>query len=308
MIAALCPIRPEGKDNRYRVPSQHGKGHYLVNIDPKKGPEWQCSCADFEARKLPCKHVFAVQFALQRETNADGSTTVTKTLTLVEQTTLAAQTVAPRPTYKQNWPAYNAAQTTEKHRFQKLLHDLCQGVTEPPKTRQHDKGGRPPVPMADRVFAVAFKVFSTVSGRRFSCDMQDAEAKGYVSQAPHYNSIARFLESADLTPFLGNLIAESALPLRAVEVDFAVDSSGFASSRFVRWFDKKYGVVKEEHDWVKVHLMCGVKTNIVTAIQVGQQYSGDSPLCSRQFAEGGPDEPSAQDEPQDEEYSRGASD
>ena len=60
-------------------------------------------------------------------------------------------------------------------------------------------------------------------------------------------------------------------------MDFAVDSSGFASSKFVRWFDKKYGVVKEEHDWVKVHLMCGVKTNIVTAIQVGQQYSGDCP-------------------------------
>jgi hypothetical protein len=36
-------------------------------------------------------------------------------------------------------------------------------------------------------------------------------------------------------------------------------------SRFTRWFDHKYGEVREQHDWVKCHLMCGVKTNIVIA-------------------------------------------
>lgn len=277
IIAAICPIKPEGKDNRYRVPSQKGKGHYLVAIDRKKGSEFQCSCPDYEARKLPCKHVFAVQFVLQRETNADGSTTVTQTLTVVEREEKAAQTVAYRATYKQNWTAYNAAQTSEKHRFQVLLSELCKGLVEPARPHGGAKGGRPPVPLADRAFASAFKVYSTVSGRRFACDMQDAETKGYVSQAPHFNSISRFLESEDLTPVLGDLIRESALPLASIERDFAIDSSGFSSSKFVRWFDKKYGVVKEEHDWVKVHLMCGVKTNIVTAIQVGRQYSADSP-------------------------------
>ena len=277
IIAAICPIKPDGKDHRYRVPSQKGKAHYLVNIDPKKGPHWQCSCPDYEARKLPCKHVFAVQFVLQRDTNEDGSTTVTQTLTITEREGKAPQTVAFRATYKQDWPAYNTAQTSEKHRFQILLNDLCKGLVEPPKPHDGTKGGRPPVPLADRVFASAFKVYSTVSGRRFSCDMKDAQAKGYVKQAPHFNSISRYLESEELTPILGSLIRESALPLVSVERDFAVDSSGFSSSKFVRWFDKKYGIVKKEHDWVKVHLMCGVKTNIVTAIQVGRQYSGDSP-------------------------------
>ena len=37
---------------------------------------------------------------------------------------------------------------------------------------------------------------------------------------------------------------------------------------FHRWFDHKYGTERQEHDWVKVHLMCGVRTNIVTAVEI----------------------------------------
>ncbi|HWZ44478.1 MAG TPA: transposase [Candidatus Saccharimonadales bacterium] len=57
-----------------------------------------------------------------------------------------------------------------------------------------------------------------------------------------------------------------------------MDSSGFTASRFTRWFDVKYGKPRAEHHWVKVHLMCGVKTNIVTAVEVGEPFSGDSPF------------------------------
>jgi hypothetical protein len=64
----------------------------------------------------------------------------------------------------------------------------------------------------------------------------------------------------------------------AVEVDFAVDSSGFTSSRFVRWFDHKYGAVRQQHTWVKVHLMCGVKTNIVTAVEIRDKVASDTKL------------------------------
>jgi hypothetical protein len=40
------------------------------------------------------------------------------------------------------------------------------------------------------------------------------------------------------------LIATSALPLKSIEHDFAVDSSGFSTGQFMRWLDVKYG--KEE--------------------------------------------------------------
>jgi transposase len=74
------------------------------------------------------------------------------------------------------------------------------------------------------------------------------------------------------------LITQSSLPLKAIEVDFAVDSSGFTTSRFHRWYDHRYGQERQEHDWVKVHIMCGVKTNIVTAIEIHDRNASDARL------------------------------
>jgi len=47
----------------------------------------------------------------------------------------------------------------------------------------------------------------------------------------------------------------SALPLKAVETDFAVDSTGFSTSRFIKWFNKKYGQEVDNREWVKLHAM-----------------------------------------------------
>lgn len=64
-------------------------------------------------------------------------------------TTTITKTV--RITYKQDWPAYNAAQTNEKAHFQALLHDLCQGIEEPD---QHM--GRPRQSLRDMLFSTIF--------------------------------------------------------------------------------------------------------------------------------------------------------
>jgi transposase len=265
LIAATCKIVQ--KNGFWTVPSQTGNGSYRVCLAPAPFVP-QCTCPDYEERKQPCKHVHAVQYVIQREANPDGTETVTESVTLTSKTT------APRKTYKQNWNAYDQAQTKEKTHFQSLLCDLCHGIPEPP--RKPGKG-RKPIPLADLIFSVAFKVYSTVSARRFMCDLGDAASKGFIAKAPHFTAISDTLESPDLTPILRALIAESAKPLKSVEEDFAVDSSGFATSRFVRWFDHKYGCPRQEYDWVKVSVMTGVKTNVVTAVLVDEKKGGDCP-------------------------------
>ena len=160
-----------------------------------------------------------------------------------------------------NWTAYNASQVEEKRRFAELLADLCRGVPEPVQTF-----GRPRLPLSDVVFCAAFKVYSTVSARRCMGDLQDAHAKDYISKVPHYNSIFNYVEMPDLTPILEELVVESSLPLKAIESDFAVDSSGFGTSEIVRWQNARYG--QDRHHWIKVHLMVGVKTNVVTSVEI----------------------------------------
>jgi transposase len=132
--------------------------------------------------------------------------------------------------------------------------------------------------VADIIFSSCYKVYSTVSGRRFSTDLREAKARGYLSRLPHYNSVFRYLESEALTPYLYELITLSAKPLQSVESDFAVDASGFSTGQFMRWFDVKYGKQEDRRVWLKLHLTCGVKTNIVTAVQVSDGYAHDYPF------------------------------
>lgn len=260
-IAAMGAVKKTKDALIYYVTAQSKPGSYKVDLT---GDEPTCSCPDFELRCKPCKHVFAVAYTVVQQQNPDGSTTVTEEVTV---------TVAKRKTYPQVWPAYNAAQTSEQDKFQVLLADLCAGISEP-----EPKSGRPRLPLKDMIFSSTFKIYSTFSGRRFMSDLREAKERGYIGKAPHYNSIFRYLESDALTPILADLVVQSSLPLKSVETDFAVDSSGFTTSRFVRWFDVKYGKPRAEHHWVKVHLMCGVKTNVVTSVEIGKPFSGDSPF------------------------------
>jgi transposase len=231
------------------VPSQSDKGRYAVTIS-KEGKF--CTCPDFEERQQPCKHVYAVQYVLFRETTVapDGVETIRETASV-------------RVTYAQNWPQYNAAQTAEKETFCRLLRDLCSGIPEVEQQR-----GRPRLPIGDALFSATYKVYSTVSARRFMTDMREAESKGLVAHAPCYNSIFKVIESAEVTPIIQSLITTSSLPLRAVESDFAVDSTGFGLQRFYRHYTAKYGHEINMRDYIKVHAMIGVKTHIVTAATV----------------------------------------
>ena len=60
-------------------------------------------------------------------------------------------------------------------------------------------------------------------------------------------------------------------------MDFAVDSTGFATSKFEKWHDEKYGTVHARCEWVKAHVCVGVKTNVVTAAYIGDKNAADSP-------------------------------
>jgi hypothetical protein len=252
--------------NLYLVPSQSGKGKYKVDLEAGR-----CSCPDFDFTQAKCKHIYAAEFTVRRErktvteTKADGTvkTTTTETVTVK------------RKTYPQVWPAYNMAQTQEKAIFLYLLHQLCQGVGSP---AQYGRGQRR-LPLEDMIFAMAFKVYSTVSGRRFMTDLRDAHAKGYVENLPCYNSIFNYFESEMLTPYLQMLIEESALPLAAIEEDFAVDSSGLSTCRFIQWVHAKYSEphLIDKRTFIKIHICTGVKTNVVTAVEVTDAHAGDSP-------------------------------
>ena len=178
----------------------------------------------------------------------------------------------PRPTYPQDWTNYNLAQTNEKRLFLSLFKDLCETIPQPPQGR-----GRPRLPLADTVFATVFKIYSGFSARRFTTDIQAAVTDGLIDHAPHFNSTNRYLANPDLGPVLKSLIEASAAPLAAVESSFAIDSTGFSTCHYIRWFDHKWGKERSRKRFIKTHLVTGVKTNIVTAADAMAYESPDAP-------------------------------
>ena len=256
-IAALTPI--EKHRLGYRVPSQSNGGTYIV--DPDVGNPC-CSCADFDTRQQPCKHVYAVQIAIQREQAA------AETDKAVDEPMAFS--------FRQSWANYNAAQEHEEEHFARLLRALCDLIEQPPQAM-----GRPRLSLADTVFAAGLKVYGTKSMRRSMTDVRTAEESGMVDRAPSRTSTQRCMEDPALAPILRNLIETSSLPLKAIEHDFAADSSGFGSKSYVRWVDKKWGRSEgkevREAIWVKCHIMCGVTTNIITAVEVTANESADAP-------------------------------
>lgn len=254
-IAATKRITKKGR-NLWLVPSQSHAGTYVVDT---KGGKAKCSCPDHETRNNRCKHIIAVEITRKHVKLPDGTAVTTESV---------------RVTYTQDWHAYNLAQTHEKDRVTSLLQGLCDGVVRPERTG----AGRPRLPLGDVVFGSVMKVYSTVSGRRAASDLRTAQTDGLIEAAPHYNSISRYLEDASLTPLLSALVLESATPLADMEHDFAVDSSGFSTSTYARWFDKKWGRECRKNEYVKAHLISGVKTHVVTHAIVTGADVHDSPM------------------------------
>lgn len=261
VIAAMVKLS-RTKDG-WLVPSQTTASKSYI-VDPVAG---KCTCLDHQEAGYKCKHIHAVEITIKREINEDGSITETKSITFTE-----------KRKYTQNWEAYNESQRVEKARFQVLLHELCQGIQEPPVIKS--KPGVKPHTLKDSVFAMVWKVYTGFSTRRSSTDPAEAHEKGYTSRLIPGAKVCQFHENAAFTPILQQLIVESSLPLRAVESQFAIDSSGFSGCRFDRWVVEKHGqppVETRKHTWVKAHVCVGTKTQTVCAAVVLEKDSADCP-------------------------------
>ena len=238
----------------WKVPSQSGQGYYTVVLDGHGG---KCNCPDCQTRQAKCKHIFAVEFIITHEVDNMGNVTITKTV---------------RQTYSQDWSNYDKASIVQKSLFMKLLKDVANTIDQPEYSF-----GRPSLPISDMVYSSVMKVFTTFSLRRFMSDMQTAREKGYIESNPCYASVGHFMQDKEITPILANIVTMTSLPLRSIEKDFAIDSTGFGSSRFSRWFSFKHGRELKYREWVKCHFMTGVKSNIVTSVKITTAFNADSP-------------------------------
>jgi transposase len=247
-IAMMGKIKQLG--SRYVVPSQSGgASNYLVDLVDER-----CTCPDYELRRKPCKHIEAAYYSIVWSS---------------EMNSVAGEPErAKRKTYPRDWSAYNSAQVNEGSYVEKLLRALCDGIEQPPRK---PGPGRNPVPLRDAAFAAVMKVYSLKSQRRAQSDLANSVSKGNLGRVAHFNTISNFLAEEASTQILISLIEESSKPLASLEMgQFAIDSTGFSTVTYDRWFEQKHGKLAAEHAWVKLHVAVGTKTHVITAVKVTQ--------------------------------------
>lgn len=293
-IAQLGGIHQLGA--RYVVPAQSANANvptYLVDVI-----EQSCTCPDYELRRLPCKHQEAVLFWLAWQEGAmnDNDGSDGNDATVGETTQVTLPPTKKKQQSKQNWPAYNRAQTTELPRVRKMLFALLQGV--PNQEREAGTPGQKPIPDREAAFGLVAKVYSGCSGRRAEGDMHAYVAQGFLSRAWDANTLFRAMESEAMTPILTWALEEAArvqVPFENVAGQFAFDATGFRTPVrrvrdekeiiVARWSDQKHKKDKKQkvvwfHEWVKLHAGVGTLTNVITAAHVSAgmgKGSGDSP-------------------------------
>lgn len=244
----------QNEKGQWKVPSQSGSGYYMVISN---GFEAKCSCPDYETRHCKCKHQWAVEMIVTQEVDNEGNVTITKTV---------------RKTYKQDWKNYNLAQETEKKLFMKLLSDITSRVRQPTYSY-----GRPEKQLGDALFSIIYKVYSTFSSRRFTTDMKTAVENQFIEQITPRSTMSDYFNKKELTTLLAQIVQLTSLPLTTIEKDFAIDSTGFGTSNFQRWFSFKYGKEINSRKWVKCHFMTGVKSNIITSVKITSEFENDCP-------------------------------
>lgn len=126
----------------------------------------------------------------------------------------------PNKTYPQVWTAYIQAQTQEKILFLELLHELTSQILQP----KRNGAGRPKVNLGDMVFSCRLKQYLDFSSRRSESDMQLVMQLGYINYAPHFNTILKYFNEQVMKKILMKLVEISAIPLKEVEIDFAMDA------------------------------------------------------------------------------------
>ena len=179
----------------------------------------------------------------------------------------------PRPSYRQDWTAYNQAQRAELSLFDEVLQTLLVEVEDPCPSKPT---GRPRLPFSDVLFSTVEKVYHGLP-LRVSRGLSDRAVKeSRISSLPSQNMPSVLLRRPEITPLLEDLIAKSALPLAALETTFAVDSSGFRTTSYGDYCREKYGAAAH-NVWKKASIIAGTRTHIIPKVTVTDGHAADSP-------------------------------
>lgn len=142
-----------------------------------------------------------------------------------------------------------------------LLHQLCQTIQEPEPPNRHRR-----MSMRGMLFCLVWKSYHLrMSARRVRPLFLDALAKGFITAVPDANTILDYQRKFEVSPYLEEMIGRSGLAFRPFEQAFAIDSTRLLAWGYHLRKDKRTKGLVEKPKKIRLHVICGTQTGIVTA-------------------------------------------
>lgn len=170
---------------------------------------------------------------------------------------------------KKRWPRdevlYNEIQESEFLNFFDFIRFLTFKVCKGKKMRKII------------VCLLVWHKFPTLSVRRArSLILLFKQVKLIDVKIPCFKTLSTYRESALLNNILDELIEESSRPLAKIEQDFATDTTGIKTKLFSSWYSLRCKKRIRKRDHLTVHISTGVKSKIVTALNVEVKKGKDN--------------------------------
>lgn len=132
--------------------------------------------------------------------------------------------------------------------------------------------GRPSVPIDDAIFCMVLKTYLKATNRKAVSYFEDACKNHFIRKPPQPSTLGKYFGDMEMTNVLDALLHLSARPLGSLEATFAIDSSGFRTTCYDHWNEEKWKRRakgdQKENIWKKMHIVIGVRSNVVVAMKV----------------------------------------
>lgn len=181
-------------------------------------------------------------------------------------------------TYSQDWPIYERACSQEKLMFFRILKDAIDQMEIP---YQYKGNGRPPVDYSDIVKSLCIRSYSGYSSWRAESELKIARAMGTIHIVHRRSTLNKYLQDPKVAELLHRLYTIIAEPLAEIEMYFAADATGISNAYGSQHWSKIRNTPeehKQRRQYAKLHIITGVKTNVICAAKITSGTAHESPF------------------------------
>lgn len=146
----------------------------------------------------------------------------------------------------------------------------------------HYKGnGRPCAYHGDILKSICIKAYHNYSWWRLESELKIARAMGIIEEVHKRTTLANYMQDPKITSLLHKLYKIIAEPLSQIEVHFSADATGISNKYGnKRWMKVRHTKEESKHkrEYSKLHVISGVKTNVICSAKVTKGHVHESPL------------------------------